>query len=253
MAEQYISRLTSPAPARAFTLVELMVAVAIIVLIVALAGPSTVTLFTSGAESQAYNLLSANLTAARALAIRQGTYAGVHVQIGATDTTRGKCYLAVVWDDPSTANHDFSLAEDYAPKEVPGGMAFGEVRGDFFSGTNYDVSDQGDFTTFTIVFTPDGTVTRSIQGGLISFDQADSDRDGDVDGDDNPVFRSTDDNIRLWNSALVFGAAEELGAAAVTSFNYAEATGGVLNDYLNAHNAEYIPVNMSTGQLFPRE
>ena len=66
--------------ARGFTLVEMLVVLAIIALIMGASLPSIRVLFTSGADAQAYNLLSAQLRAARGLAVQQQTHAAVHIR-----------------------------------------------------------------------------------------------------------------------------------------------------------------------------
>ena len=56
-------------------MVELIVVIGVIVLLASISLPSIATLFTSGSEAQAYNLFQAQLAAARALAVREGTSA----------------------------------------------------------------------------------------------------------------------------------------------------------------------------------
>ena len=68
-----------------FTLIELMVVLAIISLLAGIAIPTLAKLFGAGAAEEAHNILSAQLSAARALAVGKGTYAGVHIQL-ADDT-----------------------------------------------------------------------------------------------------------------------------------------------------------------------
>ena len=230
-----------------FTLVELLMTFTIILLVIGIAVPSAVELFSSGAESQAYNVLAAQLIAARALAIRSATYAGVHVQIAALNTgqAEGKCYVAVVWDDPSpaTPGHEFTLAEDFLPRQLPGGLAFGEISSTYvnpasgvYSNTLSSAAGMEGFTTFTIVFSPTGAVVRSVQGGDVTFDGNDA------------VF-SGRPNIKLWEPP-----SPEQGVAAVVLFNYQEAVASSnAQQYLTAHAGAYIAVNMCTGQLFPRE
>jgi Tfp pilus assembly protein FimT len=77
----------------------MLVVISMIALIAGITLPSIVRLFRAGAEEQAYNILAAQLTSARALAVREGTYAGVHIQrADATDELYDQriCYAAVV-------------------------------------------------------------------------------------------------------------------------------------------------------------
>ena len=105
------SRMRTAGKANAFTLIELMVAITIMMLLAATALPTVSKLFTAGADKQAYNIISAQIAAARAVAIVEGTYAGVHVQIADRDELENICYAAVVWIDPATSAHEFTLAD----------------------------------------------------------------------------------------------------------------------------------------------
>jgi len=215
----------------AFTLVELMIVISIIILIVTTALPSVVTIFTSGSEAQAYNTLVAQLTAARALAIQSATHAGVHVQLADNPRVGKKCFASVVWDDPNTDAHLFSIPENYFPRRIPGGMAFGEVPG--------DPADPG-FTTLTIVFSPTGAAVKYVYGEEITFDD---------DADRNPAFAAAGPEKWLWNAPPI-----EPGAVAVRIFNYSEASSSSdFAAYVEANSSPPIPLNIYTGQLFPKE
>ena len=157
---------------RGFTLVELLVVIAIIVLLAVAVLPSIVGLFRAGSDSQAINVLGSQLSAARALAIRTGRPAGVHVQPG-EGRMAGHHVMAVVQQFPYinlvtrvTTNY-FRLAEGYETAKVPGSFAFGAIYN--FSTVNgsppsrsWDQTKLGatgaleNFTTFTIVFDPSG-------------------------------------------------------------------------------------------------
>jgi len=91
-----------------FTLMELLVVIGVIALVAAAAVPSIWNIFSAGADAQAYNLMSANLTAARSYAMEIGAFAGVHVQ-----RAGGTCYLAVVQSPSAWTN-----ATGYVPNDV---------------------------------------------------------------------------------------------------------------------------------------
>lgn len=216
-----------------------MVTVAIIVLVVSLAVPSIVQMFSAGSDNQAYNVLSAQLTAARALAISSATYAGVHLQMGNTTDTAGKCYAAIVWDDPATQGHKFTLAKDFAPSQMPGATAFGRAPfvKDDGSPITLTQGTMSEFTTFTIVFSPTGSVVKSVGAGKIVFDGAD------------PVFGGGAAAAKLWDKPD-----DEYGVTAMVMFNYSEtASSSDPQHYLDTHANGCIPVNLCTGQLFPRQ
>jgi len=69
-----------------FTLIELAVALTVILMIVGMVIPTLTNMLESRAEMEAFNLVAAQLTAARAEAITENTYAGIHVQLGAQGT-----------------------------------------------------------------------------------------------------------------------------------------------------------------------
>ena len=94
------------APQRAFTLIELVIVMSIIVLVAGIALPTIGTLLTSGGDAQAYNLLAGQLTIARALAVQKGTYVGVHVQMSDRLDSAGQCYSAVVELDRAGGTSD---------------------------------------------------------------------------------------------------------------------------------------------------
>ena len=85
--------------AEGFTLVELMVVLALIVLISAITLPSVARMFESGADAMTYNQVAAHLEAGRGYALESGKPAGIHVQLAdavANPRLEGVQYITVV-------------------------------------------------------------------------------------------------------------------------------------------------------------
>ncbi|MCD4700144.1 MAG: prepilin-type N-terminal cleavage/methylation domain-containing protein, partial [Phycisphaerae bacterium] len=76
----------------AFTLVELLVVIAVIALAMSITLPGVIGLFTAGSDLQARNVISGTLGAARSVAIENQSYALVHVQLDSD----GKCWAVVM-------------------------------------------------------------------------------------------------------------------------------------------------------------
>ena len=252
----------SARPARdGFTLVELLLVVSIITLLATAILPSVLALFASGSALGARNLISAQLTAARAVAIRYATHAGVHVQLADGDPNIERaCYSAIVWDDPNDTNYYlFSLAEGYTPRRIKGSIAMGQPRmnsaplTDFVDNVSYEYlnlgdNDANDFTTFTIVFSPTGSVVKYVAGsGKIVFDAA-----GDLFTDDVITGRR-----RLWDAVVAnddhgTGIPGEPGTTALVIFDYGEfrrGTGPQRAELLN-RTGRLVATNIYTGQAF---
>jgi prepilin-type N-terminal cleavage/methylation domain-containing protein len=141
-----------------FTLVELLVVVTIIALLVGTVAPSLAGLFTSGSDSQAYNLIAAQLAAARAMAIQEHTFAGLHVQLAGAGKNQGFCYSVVI--EPNQVTGNYMPAEGFTPQRVPLPMAFMRLHP---PDTGYQAADLTDAgidagTTFTILFTATGAL-----------------------------------------------------------------------------------------------
>ncbi len=236
-----------------FTLIELIVVISVIGAAMALAVPSMMALFSSGADKQAYNLLTAQMTAARAVAIENGEYAGVHVQMSSeTDPYDRNCYSTVV--EKVSTSDSFTPAANFYPEAMPGKMAFGQINSRFVSGSSYisgqfDGSSLDDFTTFTIVFASDGRLTRQVlkssTGGMIDIQFASS-----------ALFSGTTQvwNLTTANADTDGGGTGEQGANAATMFKYTDLlskTSAQRTEYLNDYG-QFLPVNYYTGQLFQR-
>lgn len=261
-----------------FSLIELMVVIALILLISGATLPSIITIFNAGAEAQAYNLLTAQLTAARALAIQEATYTAVHVQrvaAGDADATylshmTDTFYSAVmIYADPDETdnNHDryFQLADGFTPRKLPGAAAFGEIDAAAPGYKSLAQADLEDFTTLSIVFSPNGSVVRNVAGGDIVFRTPSemATLPGSIDAD--PIFENVaaDDETKLWNPDVANRDTDggtpsldgEPGTTAVVVFDFpalrAIPAAGTRDDYLD-QNARLVPVNIHTGQLFER-
>ncbi len=256
-------RHASTTPARterqAFTLIEILVVVALIAMVIGLALVNTATIIRSSADAQAYNLLAAQLRAARALAIQQNTYAGVHVQLAKNPISDAnpklrKAYSTVVALHSSLADAGpavFQQAAGFRYREVPGTIAFGDLTNDqdaIFDGDQFDLPDTGGwsgpedttdlnerFTSATIVFSPAGRIVRNVLGKQIEV------AGGLVGSGGKALWRPID---------------AENGARALCIFDltaYLTAGGrDAANKYLDL-NASYLPVNVHTGQIYDRE
>ncbi|MFW6146749.1 MAG: type II secretion system protein [Planctomycetota bacterium] len=233
-------------PRPAFTLIELLMVIGIIILVAGIALPSVGNILALGSDAQAYNLLAGQIAAARALAIRRATYAGVHVQLvdeTAKPDLSDVCYVAVMIAerDPNSGSFVFGGAVEagYEAERVPGSFWFGQLTGstNFVNNTGQfrNLGDLDDFTTFTVVFSPSGSVVTQVEGDNIQFDPTDS------------LFSGSES---LWDHGE---ADDESGTTAVTMFNSADfRMAGDRANYLNTHG-QLIPVNVHTGELFERK
>ena len=257
-----------------FTLIELSVTIAIVLMIVAIVVPTMTKLLASRSQEEAFNLIAAQLTAARAEAVASNTYAGVHVQLGPKGSNREHVsYSLVIILDPSKLNNyvegastdslTFTLAKPFIPQKLPGGTALGKLTSDYVddrasppdpnapAGTPVDTQGHyknladgnlPNFTSLSVIFSPNGTVVEQVKGGNIKFDSND------------PMFSG---NTKLWDFAQ---ANNQRGVMAFTMFNFPKVwklvgtgTGSTdRTEYLN-DNGQFLPVNMHTGQLFDRQ
>jgi prepilin-type N-terminal cleavage/methylation domain-containing protein len=245
----------------AFTLVELLVVIGIIVLLASLTIPSLVGLLSAGNYGQSFNMISAHLTAARAVAVRNNTFAGVHFQHAGSGNDPGEYYMMIVEGEMKVVDDKpvwtFTPAEGYLPRRLPGSMACGQISGDYVSdGGNYKESkltndEMPYFTSFTIMFSPAGQAVTSVNGQKVKFDAS------------HAVFTGSD--TAIWDADVANNAsysdtdsAGEYPVTALVIFDYVPVYGSDQTDeadrakYLNV-NGQFLPVNVYTGQLFPRE
>ena len=244
---------------RGFTLVELLVTITLVAIVLGVTIPSVAKLFASGATAQASNMLTAQLSIARMLAITEGTYAGVHVQLSDRADSED-CYLAVLWDDPTTPDdHSLSLPKGQQPKKVPSGAAFADlatVNDAIDSPGMLDEDGLEDLTTFTVLFDstgvmvcyvrPTGSQTEPQPISLADPDDSEifvADGAGPIDVDDPEAPEAK----KLWERPE-----DEKGATAVVPIEFAKLKSrsgtDARADYLEDSRSARIILNFCTGQ-----
>ena len=256
MTQKTVSSRFRPSPPAAhsrnrragFTLIELAVALTIILLVVSMVVPTMARMLESRASMEAFNLVAAQLTAARAEAVTSDTYAGIHIQLDTeVDMTEKTAYSMIIRIPPDEVDDDAPLFERptfFMPQELPGRTAMGKLTSDFvtagtpgtYQGLATDANVQ-EFCAFSVIFSPDGAVVTKVKGANIMFDNTD------------PMFSVT--ATGLWNFAL---ANNRMGITTFTMFNYLDLLKGdsaARGTYLD-ENGQFLPVNMHTGQLFDR-
>jgi len=245
---------------------EMVVVIGLVALMASLALPSIIALYKAGADRQAYNLIAAQLTAARALAIEKSTFAGVHVQLADARSTGGGgllrpgeeniCYSAIVLYNPWMRR--FNIYGQ--ARRVPGSIAFGKLTEETVSsGTGTYKSGAGSkeaFTTFTVVFSPRGSAVKSVYGERVEFNPGHPIFSDDA-VDANAMFVTG--SRRLWymdpNTVNSY-CQNQYAVTALTLFDIGDYLGATSSGkrikYLN-ENAQFLPLNVHTGQLFSRE
>ena len=237
---------------QAFTLIELVVAIAVIALLSVIALPSLTALFAAGAEEQTHNIISAQLVAARSVAIHDRTYAGVHFQLAdhkfpANSALKHVSFTAVVWDDPNTPEYAFSLAPGFLVQRMPGSIVAGKIDAAFvggggrYTGFGGQTEPEGDeidpdvleFTTFSVVFSQNGSAVQFVEGGPVLFDA------------NSALFTGEQ---RLWDPELANGrqAQTALTLMNITDFLLLDADKRIA--YLDK-NGLFLPVGRHTGHL----
>ncbi len=227
----------------AFTLAELMVVMAIIVLVSAVVLPSINKIFTAGADAMALNLLTGQIDAARTTALDKYKAVGVHCQmvdssLAANANLANRQFMTVV----EYAMTGFTQVGGYKPQPVPGSFVIGEATkfrtGSAWANTVAGGLTSGDLTTFSVVFNGEGNaIKRTDTGEPIRFDPNDL------------LFKAGN---QLWSLP-----ADEEGVSAITVFDYVQGQlligdAAKFTAFMN-ESAQYIPIHMYTGLMYPRK
>ena len=234
-----------------FTLIELAVALTIVLMIVSMVVPTVAKMLASRASMEAFNLVAAQLSAARAEAIANDTYAGIHVQLDTEAQMADKTAysMIIIYDETNAVFRNYFKPRGqtdnlyFMPQELPGHTALGKLTRDFVTdadpGQYYNLGDNEleTFCAFSVIFSPDGAVVTHVKGGNVMFDINDA------------MFSGS--NTTLWDHTL---ANDKPGVIAFTMFDYLELLkreSDARITYLDEHG-QFLPVNMHTGQLFDR-
>ena len=136
------------------TLTELMVTVAIAAVLMAIAVPAAKRLTESLQTSAgAHGLINAALSNARAIAVRQGTYAGVRFQ----QAVDGKTYMVFIVHDPRPSPDGTGLANGFRAVDGRKAIALPQETGVMAVDQTLDAylatpAGWNDATTFSVVF-----------------------------------------------------------------------------------------------------
>ena len=258
-------------PRRGFTLAELVVVLAIIMLVAGLTLPGIIRIFNSGADQQAYNLVSGQLASARAYAVQNRTYAGVHYQLadpasapGRKDRCYGQVVKAVCIDtngDGKTDQVRFVPADGFAPQALPYPMVIGQVEDRFLTPgkdaivttLNNDEDMFNDFTTCTVVFDSAGRLVGTVRSEAGPDEQV-------IFDDTLDIFNNTKGRLYLWLPTLANDTLNtedvnlgKRGAPSLLLFNIDDSRKSPFGQatYLNRYG-RVLAINTYTGQLMGR-
>ncbi len=234
-----------PLRAQAFTLAELLVVTGVIVVALGIVVPSLHGLFTQRSDAEAEAAFGGMITLARGVAIGRESYGLLHVQMGGD----GRCWAAVFRYDFGTGR--FVQAEGTRPHQFMEHMAFGEisdaprsdaggyyVKGSEYAGTVNTPAGWKGFTTFNVIFAPDGSVVTEVGGSAPVLDE------------NQPVFKGTGKE-KIWEYSSK--AVNETGVWAVTVFDYSIAN---LQSNRSAYLdkvGRFVCINRYTGRLIRYE
>ena len=144
-----------------FTLVEMLVVVAIVALVAAMAMPGFTEMIRSNKTGTARNSIRTALAAAQAHAAKTQKYAGVRFQFDRNGWQKGKQYIVLI-EKVGSEIREFNPVANTKPVALPSGIAV--IGNDLDVDENYTVDDADldtdddvlDATTFSIVFSPAG-------------------------------------------------------------------------------------------------
>jgi type II secretory pathway pseudopilin PulG len=225
---------------RAFTLVELLIVVGIIILLAAMLIPTVMDMFNGMVDAQTYNTLAAQLRYARSMAIKEGDVVGLWIQKadGAADEELHDVFFSCVvirktiYEDgrPRTRLYEYKQTK---PMRVSDQMG---VRGIL------DYTDGGDNDArFHILFDSEGVLLREPR---YSFSKVwmNLAEDSRLCSGENAIFKYRDRSER---------------AACLGVQMYNRITDLVSKDLDDEEKSKYLDgqlltINYYTGQLFPR-
>ena len=151
---------------KGFTLVEMLMALAVIGIVIAVTIPATKAFRTGVDQAGTRSMISAALASARALAAKQGTYAGVRFQQdpnGQWDPNDGHLYMIFIVYDPVVPNrvNRFTAVKGIKPVKLPDALGVMEDLKSTIAPNVLDTdidepSELTNATTFSIVFTSAG-------------------------------------------------------------------------------------------------
>jgi prepilin-type N-terminal cleavage/methylation domain-containing protein len=223
---------------KGFTLVEMLVTVGIIMLLAATMIPSIASIMRESSDSQAYNMVVASLSTARARAIKTSANCGVHVQMG-TGTLNGSlpdsAYVGVIEEklvNGARLPNNFVLANDVVLQKIPGNYAFGNVSDATCDNSGFKpaaVANLQDFTSLSVIYGPSGMVLPAYNVNL-----------NNVGSGDNRVWTDST-NIPSVTCMTMFYYPDVARLSNTTD----------RKNYLD-RGGQLLPINSYTGQLFPR-
>ncbi len=236
------TRTTRDVTRAAFTLVELLVVITVISLLMVMVLPSIAGLFRSGSQSQARNMADANLRSTRSMAVQRRRYTALHFQRGLD----GGYWMAPLEEQDGSGQKVFDMADGAEATKLPGTMGGGEVSAKFVAGDNYiAMSDTAvsDFTTFTVIFDPNGRLVTEVDGNDLKFDS------GSLLLEANPA-AWTQRRKSIWERSVALKS--EDGVRAFGLFDKAEfdlITEDDVRRVFLSNSARFLPINPYVGGL----